>query len=379
MKIIHVIISAAYREGFGYQENILPQKHKELGHEVLIITHNQPKDGPFEYVNDRGVRVKVLKSHVSSFRKIPFINILIPRTEGLKQCLNEEKPDIIFVHNVRAIDHNAVVNYKKQHPEVKVFADNHVDYYNVPQSLWRTFLLKTVNRRIARKLSSVCEQVWGVTPWRVKYLVEKYGISKDKVSLLVMGGDENLIKWDEKSNVRKEIRKKYNIPEDAFLVVTGGKIDKPKNIHLLAQAVKDIPNIYLLIFGKCEQDMESIDLTYGSERIINIGWIKSDDAYDLFLASELGAFPGTHSVLWEQACASGLPCIFKDWDGGFSHVDVGGNCVLMNSITKEDIKETLLDIYNDKQKYQFMKHVAETEGRNTFMYREIAKRSIKQL
>ena len=264
MKIIHVIISAAYREGFGYQENILPQKHKELGHEVLIITHNQPKDGPFEYVNDRGVRVKVLKSHVSSFRKIPFINILIPRTEGLKQCLNEEKPDIIFVHNVRAIDHNAVVNYKKQHPEVKVFADNHVDYYNVPQSLWRTFLLKTVNRRIARKLSSVCEQVWGVTPWRVKYLVEKYGISKDKVSLLVMGGDENLIKWDEKSNVRKEIRKKYNIPEDAFLVVTGGKIDKPKNIHLLAQAVKDIPNIYLLIFGKCEQDMESIDLTYGS-------------------------------------------------------------------------------------------------------------------
>ena len=357
----------------------MPQKHKELGHEVLIITHNQPKDGPFEYVNDRGVRVKVLKSHVSSFRKIPFINILIPRTEGLKQCLNEEKPDIIFVHNVRAIDHNAVVNYKKQHPEVKVFADNHVDYYNVPQSLWRTFLLKTVNRRIARKLSSVCEQVWGVTPWRVKYLVEKYGISKDKVSLLVMGGDENLIKWDEKSNVRKEIRKKYNIPEDAFLVVTGGKIDKPKNIHLLAQAVKDIPNIYLLIFGKCEQDMESIDLTYGSERIINIGWIKSDDAYDLFLASELGAFPGTHSVLWEQACASGLPCIFKDWDGGFSHVDVGGNCVLMNSITKEDIKETLLDIYNDKQKYQFMKHVAETEGRNTFMYREIAKRSIKQL
>ena len=99
----------------------------------------------------------------------------------------------------------------------------------------------------------------------------------------------------------------------------------------------------------------------------------------MFLASELGAFPGTHSVLWEQACASGLPCIFKDWDGGFSHVDVGGNCVLMNSITKEDIKETLLDIYNDKQKYQFMKHVAETEGRNTFMYREIAKRSIKQL
>ena len=38
MRIIHVIIAAAYREGFGYQENLLPQKHKELGYDVGVIT-----------------------------------------------------------------------------------------------------------------------------------------------------------------------------------------------------------------------------------------------------------------------------------------------------------------------------------------------------
>lgn len=379
MKIVHVIISAAYKEGLGYQENILPQKHKELGNDVLIITHNQPIEGPSEYVNNRGVRVKVLKKHHSAFRKIPFVNILIPRTEGLFECLEVEKPDVVFVHNVRAIEHNAIIKYKKAHPFVRVFADNHVDYYNVPQRLWRTFLLKTVNGWLARRLCSICDRVWGVTPWRVKYLIERYGVPKEKVSLLVMGGDENLIKWDEKSEIRKKVRAKYNIPEGAFLLVTGGKIDKAKNIHLLAEAIATIPDVYLLIFGKCEPDMTNIDLTFGSSRIKNIGWISSDYVYDLYLSSDLGVFPGTHSVLWEQACASGLPCIFKDWDGGFNHVDVGGNCIMLKNSSKDDIRKAVLEVYSNKEMYDKMKCVAETNGRKTFMYSEIAKKSIQQV
>lgn len=45
-----------------------------------------------------------------------------------------------------------------------------------------------------------------------------------------------------------------------------------------------------------------------------VGFDDIKDIYSLFQISDLGIFPGTHSVLWE-ACANGLPCIFKHWDG----------------------------------------------------------------
>ena len=38
MKIVHVIIANFYKEGYGYQENILPVKHIELGLDTYVVT-----------------------------------------------------------------------------------------------------------------------------------------------------------------------------------------------------------------------------------------------------------------------------------------------------------------------------------------------------
>ena len=47
-KIVHVMIANFYKNGFGYQENILPAKHKELGYDVEIITYNQGGDASYK-------------------------------------------------------------------------------------------------------------------------------------------------------------------------------------------------------------------------------------------------------------------------------------------------------------------------------------------
>ena len=45
-KIVHVMIACFYKNGFGYQENILPEKHKELGFDVNIdITTKESYNG----------------------------------------------------------------------------------------------------------------------------------------------------------------------------------------------------------------------------------------------------------------------------------------------------------------------------------------------
>lgn len=379
-KIVHIMISAFYKEGYGYQENILSKKHAQLGYDVSIIARNViGKAGPCEYINDRGVRVVVLEDNHSVITRMPVVRAWAPRTKGLHDQLIIEHPDIIFVHGITAVDHWNVIRYKKQHPQVKLYVDNHADYYNNAnyKSLKSRIIRAIGLKRNVRTLSNLSERVWGVTPWRVQFLHDVYGISPSKTGLLVMGGDEDCLRWNERDVVRRELREQYGIPQDTFLIVTGGKIDKTKNIHLLMQAVEQLPDVWLIVFGRYEADMLEFVQNVKCDRIVNVGWIPSDKAYDYFLAADLGCFPGTHSVLWEQACASGLPCIFKDWDGGFSHVDVGGNAILLKEISPVALLDSIKTLVDNPKQLEQMKQVAAEKGRKTFAYIEIAKRAIE--
>lgn len=387
-KIVHVMIANFYKNGFGYQENILPAKHKELGYDVEIITYNQGGDAsykgsdkePLTYINPDGILVHILEKNKSILRRIPYLNVTINRTKGLYEKLSEIKPDIIFVHNISASDNLDVVKYKRNNPFVRIYADNHCDYYNAPiNSFKKKFCRKVLMGRIGRALGKESEMIWGVTPWRVKYQEEVYGIKPEKSSLLVMGGDENKIDWDNRTSIRTSIRTQLSIPEDAFVLVTGGKIDKAKNIHLLVEALKTLnkDNLFLIVFGRFENDMCDFESQINEVKNIKyIGWINADQAYNYFLTSDLAVFPGTHSVLWEQACAAGLPALFKDWDGGFSHVDVGGNCILLKDISIDGIKEELNKLYDNQTLLMEMQAIASTKARKYFSYIEIAKRSI---
>jgi glycosyltransferase involved in cell wall biosynthesis len=193
-----------------------------------------------------------------------------------------------------------------------------------------------------------------------------------------MGGDENLIDWKNRQQVRAEIREKCNIPKEAFLLVTGGKIDQAKNIHLLCEAAFSLKdkNVYLIVFGSLLDDMKNYSKSLYHKNVRYIGWIDSRDVYPYFLASDLAVFPGTHSVLWEQALASGIPGLFKDWDGGFNHIDCGGNALLIKDISIDTLVKEIDLIVEDTAKYRAMRDAAENTARKEFSYMEIAKRSI---
>lgn len=393
-KIVHAMLDCFYKNGFGYQENILPAKHKQMGFDVHIITYDQGGDAsckavpPCTYMNADNIPVHVLDFNKSPLRHIPVIVGWIDTTTGLYDLLEDINPDIIFIHGICIHDNLHFVRYKQQHPEVRIFADNHSDYYNTPIIKLNHKLYRYgVGRYIGKRLSYASEKIWGVTPWRVDYLKEVYGVPSSKTDLLVMGGDDDKIRWDKRSEIRDETRKMSGIPQDAFLIVSGGKIDATKNIHMLTEAVNALSyksytghrNIHLLIFGKIEQDMKDFFANHTNNTSGNIhyvGWISADKAYDYFLASDLACFPGTHSVLWEQACACGLPAIFKDWDGGFSHIDLGGNCLLLKDVSPQTIQDCIEKITSDNLLYTKMRQCAETKARETFSYTNIAKRAI---
>lgn len=379
MRIVHVIIAAAYKEGLGYQENILPAKHVELGLDTYIVSFDKTNTIGTQYTNADGIKVILLPLNKNIFRKVPVLRSFIKDTQGLYRVLNRISPEIVFVHNLGSFESLEVCKYCRKHKNVKLFVDQHGDYYNSPITRWRKRVYKKfVLGYVGRKLEKYAIKFWGVTPWRVDYLQKVYGVKPEKTDLLVMGGDEKYIDWNNRDIIKKIIRERYGIPQDAFLIISGGKIDKTKNIHLLIDAVEKIKNsnAYLLVFGNMTDDMKEYCTPKFQDNIRYAGWIDSKQVYPLFLASDLAVFPGTHSVLWEQAIACGLPGIFKDWDGGFSHVDCGGNAILIKDITEGNIEQEIRYLIDNKLIYKRMKDIAENRARETFLYINIAKKAI---
>jgi len=386
MKICHIAIACFYIEGWAYQENILPKYHKKLGYDVDIITTRYTKDknnrpglrDAGSYTNDSGINVEVLDYDTDNiFYKLKKVR----KVKGLYDRLIDAKPEIVFVHGCQFFNTSDIIRYKKEFPEVKIYVDQHGDYYNMPITGIKNFILqKVVFRFIAKRLSKYVEKFWGVTPWRVDYLRNVYGLPAHKLDLLVMGGESDII-----DSVRKDLnieqrRQSYNLDINDFVIVTGGKIDKVKNIDRLLRAFEslNIDRLKLLIFGsitkECEEELSG--MIKCNSNINFLGWKSSKEITEMFLLSDLAVFPGTHSVLWEQAVACGIPLLVKSWQG-MRHVDVGGNCTFLENASEEEITDKLKIIVSDMKLHGKMKDVAMDKGIHDFSYYTIAKKSIE--
>lgn len=388
MRIAHVDIACFYIEGLGYQENILPRIHKQMGYDVTVITVQTCLGDAYNklagerpactYRNKAGVEVVILPDNPirNKYRKM-----FLRRAKGLYDKLKEKAPDIIFVHGIQTFDTLDILRYKRENPQVRLFADQHGDYYNMPVNTWKRALYQRwVMGYIARKTARLADRFWGVTPWRVDYLLNVYKVPREKVGLLVIGGDDNLIDFSRKKEYREHLCKELNFLTDDFIIVTGGKIDRAKNFHLLVEAVKRLPSYCkLVIFGRPDEEMEPY-FAQLSGKIQCVGWIPAEESYRYFLAADLAVFPGTHSVLWEQSVACGLPGIFKHWPG-MDHVDVGGNAILLDEPATEPeyidaLEQAISKLMDKNSDYAEMCRVAKEKGIKEFSYKEIARRAI---
>ena len=384
MKIVHIAPNAPYNDYWGYQENILPKYQKKLGHEVIVITtntmHQDKKIIEIEcddYILNDGIRV------IRLVKKKYFHHILTNLNSRLLQIekyLEEIKPDFIFFHGLVSTTIYDVIRYKKNHPDCIVIQDNHLDYNIGRKSkTLKERIIRAFYRYINKKSISYVERVYGVTPWRKIYAEDYFEIPKEKTDVLIMGADDEKIDFKNRDYLKKTIRKEYNISNKDFLIVTGGKIDEKKKIHFLMQACSEIENVKLLIFGQVHDDIKKQFDTFlkKNKNIIYIGWIAADKVYEYFFAADLVFFPGQHSVLWEQACASKVPCVFERWEG-MEHVNNGGNSDFVSPVNSQTLKNKIKELLFT-EKYYKMKEIALSSATDIYLYSNIARKSLEIL
>ena len=384
MKITHVCVSGPFTDGLSYQENIITKYHKYQGLQVSIIAGPfcWNKDGKLdcitnarEYINENGIPVSRLSfcKNNKFFKKLGIFS-------GLYEAIDRESPDILFIHGCQFVGIGQVIKYLKNHPQIKVFVDSHADFSNSATNWFsKTFLHKIVWKSCAKAILPYTKKFYGVLPARVDFLVDVYGLPKEKCELLVMGADDEKVEKAFSCGAREKIRNLYGIKDDDFLVMTGGKIDLFKTqTLLLMEAVKKLSpsKVKLIVFGSVVPELQDkINKLCDEEFIQYIGWVDASKSCEYFSAADLVVFPGRHSVFWEEVAGMGIPLVCKEWQGT-THVDMGGNVEFLHNDSIEEIHDVIKHIALDENKYASMKKVAEGQGKKTFLYSQIAKQSI---
>ena len=375
------MLGAFYIDNYSYQENLLPKYHKKAGHEVEIVaslyTFDENGKGAWlpkatKYMNEHDIPVTRL-----AFTKSKFAS-RIRRYVGLMDELERFNPDVLFIHGVQFCDIDIIVKYLKKHKNVKVYADNHADFSNSARNwISKNIQHRIMWRRCAQKINPYVTKFYGVLPARVDFLINEYKLPAEKVELLVMGADDEKVEAALNSEIRNEMRKKYDISDNEYVIMTGGKIDsnKPQTI-LLMEAVNnlDVSNIKLIVFGTVSQELKEKFNNQLSDRVKYVGWKKSEDIYNEYATADIIAFPGLHSVLWEQAVAMGKPCIFRKI-AGFSHIDLGGNCMYFENDSVEDYCKVIENTINNLEQ---IKSIAEKKGLDFFSYKKIAEKALEE-
>jgi 1,2-diacylglycerol 3-alpha-glucosyltransferase len=388
MKILHCCLAAFYIDNYSYQENILPKFHNKQGYDVRILASTETYNSNVElsYIEP----CSYTTPDDISITRIGYIKWL-PKTvarklriyKSVKQNLYAFKPDVIFIHDCQFLSILTFSKYAKKN-KVTIYIDSHTDFVNSAKSwISKNILHRIIYKYCAKKIESYTTKFYGTLPLRNEFLKEVYAIDPKKIELLPFGADDSLFDWNDKQKIRKELRNQLNISENDFVFITGGKIDRRKNIHLLLKVWNELKqdnklsHTKLILFGKPNKEMKSkVEHLIKGQDIIYIDWLASKEIHKYFFASDLALFPGTHSVLWEEAVGLGLPCIFKKWEG-IQHVDLGGNCMFIEEVNSSSIKDVLLTITEDKSTFEKMKVKAAFLGPKTFIYSEIARRSIE--
>lgn len=384
MNITHICLYGPVTDGWNYQENMLTKYQKKMGNEVTIITSKWVWNksnalvrlDKSDYFNEDGVKVirldmKGKGTILSKFKR--YIDVY--------SSIENTQPDILFIHNAAFLDIGEIVDFLKKHPNVRTYVDNHNDFSNSGRNwISKNLLHKGIWRWTYKKIIPYTEKFYGVLPARVDFLVDLYGTPKEKTELLVMGADDEQIERVQKEHAREKIREKYGISDKDFLIVTGGKIDQFKTqTILLMKAISNMncPNVKLIVFGAIAEELKESTLKLCNGKTIQyIGWINANQSYDYFSAADLVAFPGRHSVFWEQVAGMGIPMICKYWDGT-THVDVGGNVLFLKNDSEVEMEDVISNIVNNRSIYESMKKIAQT-GMNKFRYKDIARIAISE-
>ena len=333
MKIVHV--TGYFADGYGYQENLLPLGQVKLGHEVHVITDKNEFDfgfnshcrtklvGTYDF---QGVTITRLDHYFEIVNRIPFL-------KGLLRKIYQEKPDILFIHDVGP---SLLVGmlYKLVNPKVTL----HMDCHSTPDNA-RNSIFGPVYHYFFRCFFALfhkrIDRFFAIAPETITFMTQFYKLRKENIILLPLPGDSSGL--PEKESIKKRVFEGLNITETTRIILHSGKLPGDKETLSVLKSFSQIENINLrlvLAGSVSECFREVLDRQKSNDsRIIELGWVSAAALRDLMLASDLLVQPGSLSNSFIDAICCGLPIILDDTPQGRYLTKAGnGVCIARSDL-----------------------------------------------
>lgn len=254
----------------------------------FLTTSSNPAYG--EQLQKAGSKIYMVPSHYK------FLEYRL----AVKKILKEGKYDIVHIHKNSAID-ILLLSVIKQFPDIKVIAHSHNTFPSIGGKFQK---LHYINRKILYK-NTDCHLACSENAGRWMYGNGTFEIIRN-------GIDTNVFKYNTRD--REEIRRRYGIGEDAFVVGHVGRFTIQKNhselVDIFMCLKKAHENSYLMLIGCGELEntiRDKVKQLRLEDSVIFCGVRKDVSKY--FCAMDAFVFPS----IWEglgivaiEAQAAGL-------------------------------------------------------------------------
>lgn len=349
MKI--VMLCDFYNESLEYQENLLVKYYVKHKHVVTVITSTY--DSVFDYYADKHDNRTPARTYCYGGAKIVKLryryNILnrLRAFTRIDRLLEQEAPDLIFVHDIM-LNFPEAVRYVKKHPGCKMIMDYHADYSNSGKNALSLKILHGVIRKwFLDRARPHLSRIFPIVPASATFLHEIYKIPHSEMEVLPLGADTDLASEVQHEQAGKMLRRELGIPDYHIVIFTGGKLAPAKKTELLIEAVATLSGLplQLVIVGEAGKENEAYrqelaSLAEGRANIHFVGWLGRRDIYRYLDMANLAVFPASQSILWQQAIAMGLPLIVGDaGHQDISYLNLYRNIIILK---KEDIQASQL-------------------------------------
>lgn len=306
----------------------LSKKYLEMrGHEVYIVAPVAP-EGEERVIVVPGVPFLLEKQH-----RIVFANHL-----KIMEFAKSNGIEVVHSHDPLALGIRAL----KVQKDLRI---PHVHTYHTLLTEYRHYVPPpfTPDRKTVEEFSRwFCNKVNIVIAPTEEIRVEllRYKVQRP-IEVIPTGIDT--IEFSKAPDV--DIRKIYNIPKDAILLMYAGRLAKEKNLEFLFNVVKRCmdhnKDIWFLVVGDGPQRKELEDFAQENgmeKRTVFTGYIPHAKIKDYYKASDLFVFSSlteTQGLVVLEALASGTPVVAIAYKG-IANVLVNGEGALTTGIDEEE-------------------------------------------
>lgn len=360
MKIVYV--NPFFTDGMGYIENCLPKAMTKRGHEVHIITSTGKV-----YFNDpiyKGTYEKFFGPPIEpsgkyqldgnvTLHRLNFISILNTQYfKGLKEVLNEIKPDVVHMWDV--VNPNALqfYYYSKQF-KYTVYTGNHYvlsvlkvhlvwdNWFSPLKYKW--LFLKVIPGKLLHRFYKRC---YAATT-DAKFVAEKYmGVPPEKCFITPLGVDTDIFKPEEDPHKIESYRSSIGLTGSDFILLYTGRFARGKNPLILAKAVDMLQKQgYTTIKGLFVGSGDQLDEIRSCKGCHVVDFVPYYELYKFYQIADVGVWPAQESTSMLDAAATGIPIIVNNTIHAKERYE--GNGLTYELGNTDDMVRQILKLYDN--------------------------------